>query len=127
MEFAGLKFRSPAFLDNAILVTANGYAAAALGRRNGVVKGELVEVETSPKSLKYLIANFDQWESHYPDLPTEESFYLRKTLEIRLPSNRRTEATVYFINEESNFKNWIRWDLEIPNGDWQEHIKIGRS
>lgn len=120
-RYAGLKFRSPAFIDNCKLVTANGYPAAILNS-TGVLKGELVEIKASAKYIKNLIDNFDQWETNHNNNP-KTSFYLRTTVQVRLPSNRMTDALMYYINLNGQDKHLIDMDDEIPNGDWLKHIE----
>lgn len=119
-------FRSPAFVDNAMLVTANGFAAMVLNRRGKMVKGEYVEIETTHKNYDRLIVAFDQWETNYDNDPIQ-SFYLRTTVKVRLQSNREVEALAYYINTnpESRWLKYIDWK-EIPNGDWQTHIRTVR-
>jgi gamma-glutamylcyclotransferase (GGCT)/AIG2-like uncharacterized protein YtfP len=101
-------------------VTANGFPAAILNSR-GVLKGELVEVEASQRYIDNMIDNFDQWETNYDNCP-KTSFYLRTNVQVRLPSNRMTDALMYYINLNGEHKHLIDMDDEIPNGDWLEHI-----
>lgn len=124
-RYAGLKFRSPAFIDNCKLVTANGYPAAILNS-TGVLKGELVEVECSQKYVDNMIANFDMWETNHNNNP-ETSFYLRTTVQVRLPSNRMTDALMYYINLNGKYSYLIDMDDVIPNGDWLKHIEPRRK
>jgi len=123
-RYAGLKFRSPAFVDNCKLVTANGYPAAILNDV-GVLKGEIVELEVSQDYIDSLIRNFDQWETCYNNCP-KQSFYLRTNVKVRMPSNRETEALMYYINLNGQYKDWIDHEDVIPNGDWLAHINRGR-
>lgn len=119
--------RVPAFVDNAIMVTSNGFPAMVLNRRNGVVKGVYVEVETTHKNYDRLVSSLDQWESCHDNDPVN-SMYLRTTVKVRLQSNREVEALAYYLNTNENAR-WLRYIdwKEIPNGDWQAHyIQIRR-
>lgn len=114
-------FRSPAFVDNAMMITANGFAAMVLNRRGKLVKGEYLEVETTHANYEHLIYDLDRWESCYDNDPIE-SLYLRTTVKVRLPSNREVEAIAYYVNtrEDSRWLKYLDWK-EIPNGDWQQY------
>ena len=122
-RYAGLRFRSPAFVDNCKLVTANSFPAAILNS-TGVLKGELVEIEASQGYIDAMIENFDMWETCHNNNP-KTSFYLRTNVKVRLPSNRETEALMYCINLNGQYKDWIEHDDVIPNGDWLKHIQPG--
>lgn len=120
-RYAGLVYRSPAFIDNCKLVTANGYPAAILNS-TGVLKGEIVEIKGTQRYIKDLIHNFDQWETNYNNNP-KTSFYLRTNVQVRLPSNRRTDALMYYINLNGRYSYMIDHEDVIPNGDWLQHIR----
>ncbi len=119
-------FRSPAFVDNAMLVTANGFAAMVLNRRGKLVKGEYVEIETTHENYDHLVDALDRWETCYDNDPVN-SFYLRTTVKVRLQSNREVEALAYYINTHENAR-WLRYIdwKEIPNGDWRAYYQTVR-
>jgi len=118
-------YRSPAFVDNCKLVTANGFPAAILNDI-GVLKGEIVEIKGTKRYIKDLILNFDMWETNHNNDP-KTSFYLRTNVQVRLPSNRMTEALMYYINLNGQYNKYIDFDDVIPNGDWLAHIKPRRK
>ncbi len=118
-KYRGVVYRSPAFVDNCKLVTANGYPAAILNDV-GVLKGEIVEIKGTARYIKDLVLGFDQWETNFNNNP-KTSFYLRTNVRVRLPSNRMTDALMYYINLNGRYKNYIDFDDVIPNGDWLTH------
>jgi hypothetical protein len=73
-----------------------------------------------------MIANFDMWETNHNNNP-ETSFYLRTTVQVRLPSNRITDALMYYINLNGKYSYLIDMDDVIPNGDWLKHIEPRRK
>ena len=120
-KWKGVKFRSPAFVDNCKLVTANGFPAAVLNS-TGVLKGEYVEMEVEQEELDWIMSELDRWETNHNNNP-KTSFYLRTNVKVRLPSNREVEALMYYINLNGQYSHFINHNEVIPNGDWLKWIR----
>jgi gamma-glutamylcyclotransferase (GGCT)/AIG2-like uncharacterized protein YtfP len=90
-----------------------GLYPAAVPAPDGVVWGELYEVNDAPTVL----AALDEIEGYRPD-DHDRSLYVRSLAAVALPDGTTESAWAYFYNAP------LGRAARIPSGDYLEHVKV---